>query len=225
MRVPGVSDLDRSLLEQVSETGDGGSAARLVFSGQEPLLQYNDNQDSLLITQQPASQVGRGGIIVSLPAVAVSQSPEDKFREYLASRPRPQRYTDQQRDLVRHIFSHHDHFDADQLIDDLKRAQLSISRATVYRTLSKLVDAGLLRRLELNGRTVYEHDYGYPQHEHMQCEKCEKIIEFQSPAIDSLIRDVCQQHLFRSSGHTFVIRGVCAECNRGRMNKRLLDQI
>jgi len=36
---------------------------------------------------------------VQLPAVAVSQSPEDKFREFLASRPRPQRYTGQQRDI------------------------------------------------------------------------------------------------------------------------------
>src|SRR5689334_14811516 len=64
---------------------------------------------------------GKKGVPVSLPAVAVSQSPEDKFREYLASRPRPQRFTDQQRDLVRYIFSQHNHFDADQLIDRVKQ--------------------------------------------------------------------------------------------------------
>ena len=28
---------------------------------------------------------------MELPAISVSQSPEEKFREYLASRPRPQR--------------------------------------------------------------------------------------------------------------------------------------
>ena len=38
---------------------------------------------------------------MALPAVEVSQSPEEKYREYLASRPTPQRYTDQQRDMVR----------------------------------------------------------------------------------------------------------------------------
>jgi len=53
---------------------------------------------------------------VSLPAVEVSQSPENKFREYLTSRPKPQRYTDQQRDMVRYIFAQHNHFDADRLI-------------------------------------------------------------------------------------------------------------
>src|ERR1700732_3587492 len=95
---------------------------------------------------------------VQLPAVAVSQSPEDKFREYLASRPRPQRYTEQQRDMVRYIFAQHNHFDAEKLIDDMKQAGFRVSRATVYRTLAKLVDAGLLRRPGLWARMYYEPD-------------------------------------------------------------------
>ena len=160
-----------------------------------------------------------------LPAVEVSQSPESKFREYLASRSRPQRYTDQQRDMVRYIFAQHNHFDAEQLIDDMKRAGFHVSRATVYRTLAKLVDAGLLRRLELGPRMFYEHDYGYPQHEHMQCAKCGKMIEFQSAAIESAMREVCRRHNFQSSGHTFIIRGTCVDCNRTRVTKRLLDLV
>jgi len=162
---------------------------------------------------------------MSLPAVAVSQSPEDKFREYLASRARPQRYTGQQRDLVHYIFSRHNHFDADQLIDDMKRAGFTVSRATVYRTLAKLVDAGLLRRLELGPRTHYEHDYGYPQHEHLHCDECGQMIEFQAPAIEAAIQEVCRQHHFRASGHTFVIHGACADCTRARVAKRRLDLI
>jgi Fur family ferric uptake transcriptional regulator len=162
---------------------------------------------------------------VHLPAVVVSQSPEDKFREYLASRPRPQRYTDQQRDMVRYIFSQHNHFDAEQLIDNMKRAGLGVSRATVYRTLGKLVDAGLLRRLELGPRMFYEHDYGYPQHEHLYCQQCGKMIEFQNPAIDAVLRDVCRENNFQSIGHTFIIRGTCSECNRARVPKRRLDLV
>jgi Fur family ferric uptake transcriptional regulator len=162
---------------------------------------------------------------VELTAVAVSQSPEAKFREYLASRPKPQRFTYQQRDMVRFIFSQHHHFDAEQLFDDMKRVGFHISRSTVYRTLTKLVDAGLLRRLELGTRTYYEHDYGYPQHEHMHCELCGKMIEFQSPAIEAAMREVCSQHQFHASGHTFIIRGTCAECNRARMTKRRLDLV
>lgn len=162
---------------------------------------------------------------MDFPAVEVSQSPESKFREYLASRAKPQRFTEQQRDMVRFIFAQHSHFDADQLIDAMKAAGLGVSRATVYRTLSKLVDAGLLRRLEVGSRTFYEHDYGYPQHDHMFCEHCHKMLEFQDPSVQSVIRDVCRANNFQASGHTFIIRGVCAACNQARVMKRKLDLI
>jgi Fur family transcriptional regulator, ferric uptake regulator len=166
-----------------------------------------------------------GEVAVQLPAVEVSQSPEEKFREFLASRPRPQRYTGQQRDMVRFIFSQHDHFDAEQLIDEMKAAGFHLSRATVYRTLTKLVDAGMLRRLELGARTFYEHDYGYPQHEHLCCTRCRKMIEFQDPAIEKLIQQVGRTNGFQVNGHTFIIRGICEACNRERSTKRRLDLI
>jgi Fur family ferric uptake transcriptional regulator len=70
------------------------------------------------------------------------------------------------------------------------------------------VDAGLLRSLDAGPRKYYEHDYGYPQHEHMQCTLCGAMIEFQDTTLDQLILDVCRRHNFQASGHTFVIRGV-----------------
>ncbi|HKB04386.1 MAG TPA: transcriptional repressor [Gemmataceae bacterium] len=162
---------------------------------------------------------------MSLPAVRVAQSPVEKFREYLASRPTPQRFTGQQKDLVEHVFARHSHFDADQLAKDLEEAGLNVSRATVYRTLSKLVDAGMLRKLEIGTKTYYEHDYGYPQHEHLVCGTCGNMIEFQHPAIEAAIEEICGQHQFQTAGHTLVIRGTCLDCNRARATKRRLDLI
>ena len=69
---------------------------------------------------------------MQLPAVEVSQSPENKFREYLASRPKPQRYTEQQRDMVRFIFAQHNHFDAEQLIGNMKQAGFPVSGRTDF---------------------------------------------------------------------------------------------
>ena len=160
-----------------------------------------------------------------LPAVEVSQSPEEKFREYLMSRPKQQRFTGQQRDMVRYIFQKHNHFDADQLIDEMKKDGYDVSRATVYRTLKKLVDAGLLRKLDIGPRKYFEHDYGYPQHEHLYCVNCHKMIEFQQPGLEAVMRNVCQQHNFLEQGHSFIIRGTCAECNRAKMTKRRLDLV
>lgn len=159
---------------------------------------------------------------MSLPAVAVSQTPVDRFREYLASRPKPQRFTDQQRELVEHVFARHSHFDADQLIANLKAAGKTVSRATVYRTLGKLVDAGLLRRIEIGHRTVFDHDYGYPFHDHLVCEGCGEMIEFQHPKLDEVLREVTAGHQFHAEGRTLVVRGVCAACSRAKAVKRRL---
>ncbi len=162
---------------------------------------------------------------MSLPAIQVTQSPVDKFREYLASRPTPQRFTEQQKDLVEHVFARHSHFDADQLVKDLEEAGLDVSRATVYRTLTKLVDAGMLRKLDIGSKTYFEHDYGYPQHEHLVCGHCGKMIEFQHPAIEAAIEEICGQNQFQMAGHTLIIRGTCVDCNRARAAKRRLDLI
>jgi Fur family ferric uptake transcriptional regulator len=152
----------------------------------------------------------------------VSQSPEEKFREYLASRPTPQRFTEQQRELLAHVFSRHKHFDAKELIEELKAAKKNVSRATVYRTLTSLVEAGLLRRIELGDRTVFDHDYGYPAHDHLVCEKCNSMEEFQSAELEALLEKIAAENQFRAEGHTLVIRGVCAACNAARAAKHRL---
>ena len=159
---------------------------------------------------------------MSLEAVEVSQTPEERFREYLASREKPQRFTDQQRELVGHIFARHKHFDTDELLDDLKNAGRNVSRATVYRTLTKLVDAGLLRKIEIGTRTVYDHDYGYPAHDHLVCDQCGKMIEFQHPALEELLETIAREHQFRVDGHSLVLSGTCAPCNAARAARKRL---
>ena len=169
-----------------------------------------------------SDRIRRENIAVSLPTVTVSQSPENKFREYLASRPTAQRYTDQQRELVEHIFARHTHFDAEQLIENLKGAGKQVSRATIYRTLTKLVDAGLLRRIEVGPRTIYDHDYGYPAHDHLVCEQCGAMIEFHSDSVDEVLKSVAAENEFLPTGRTLVVRGTCGECNKARAAKRRL---
>ncbi len=87
-----------------------------------------------------------------------------------------------------------------------------MSRPTVYRTLSELVDAGLLRSMTLGGRTVYEHDYGYPQHDHLHCQKCNKLIEFHSDEVAQIGEALARQYQFRVTGHRLIFSGICADC-------------
>jgi Fur family ferric uptake transcriptional regulator len=129
--------------------------------------------------------------------------------------------------MVEQIFTQHDHFDADQLLANLQRTlgQRRVSRPTVYRTLSELVDAGLLRKMSLGGRAVYEHDYGYPQHDHLYCQQCEKLVEFNSEAIREIAEAAAREHGFRLQGHRFIVTGTCADCSRRKRMSRRVDLV
>src|ERR1700728_899120 len=101
----------------------------------------------------------------SLGTVEVALSPIERFEEFLQSRGK--RITVQRRIIVGQVAQRHEHFDADQLLADLAAAGQNRkgSRPTVYRTLAEMTEAGLLRKMDLSGRAVNEHDYGYPQHD------------------------------------------------------------
>jgi Fur family ferric uptake transcriptional regulator len=156
----------------------------------------------------------------ALNAVHVASSPQERFAEYLQSRGK--RITQQRRALVDHVFERHDHFDADELIANLAHADLGgkVSRPTVYRTLNELVEAGLLRRMNLGGRAVYEHDYGYPSHDHLHCTICDQLIEFQSDELEQLREAVAREHRFRVTGHRLIVTGVCWECSTKRHRRQ-----
>lgn len=163
----------------------------------------------------------------ALEAVDVALSPMERFEEYLKSKGK--RITQPRRILIEHVFSHHEHFDADALIDELSHQSKGsdrVSRPTVYRTLNELVEAGLLRKMEIGGRAVYEHDYGYPDHDHLYCTQCQNLIEFQSAELKQLRDEVARRHQFRPTGHRFIINGVCEACQKkSRRKKRRVDLI
>jgi len=161
----------------------------------------------------------------SLGDVQVALSPLERFEEYLQTKGK--RLTEPRRRIVEQVFRHHDHFDADQLIASLSKASRGqrVSRPTVYRALEVLVEAGLLRKMELGGRAVYEHDYGYPQHDHLHCQECNKLIEFHSEDVQRVSDAVGRQHRFRVSGHRFIVMGTCQECLAKRRKGRQLDRI
>lgn len=152
----------------------------------------------------------------ALGTVEVSSSPQDRFAEFLQSKGK--RITQQRRILIDYIFARHDHFDAEELILNLANQPEGnkVSRPTVYRTLNELVDAGLLRRMNLGGRAVYEHDYGYPQHDHLHCTICDRLIEFQSSELKELRESVGNEYGFRVTGHRLIISGICGDCGSKR---------
>lgn len=151
--------------------------------------------------------------MAELSALDVTISPVEKLREFLGTRSR--RLTQEKALIVEEVFASHEHFDADQLITRMtsRKDVNRVSRATVYRTLTDLEDAGLIRKVaHINDRKVYEHDYGYPQHDHLICNRCGTMIEFENAPISALLEEVAVSHGFRMDGHRLEVSGLCKEC-------------
>jgi Fur family ferric uptake transcriptional regulator len=148
------------------------------------------------------------------------RTPEDRFDDYLQSR--GMRKTQQRKVVLDAVFETKERFDADQLMERLqtKGQPGHVSRPTVYRTLSEFVDAGLLRKFELEGRSVYEHDMGHPHNDHLFCVECRTLTEFTSTDVTDLADRISREHQFQMRAHRLIIRGVCSECRQQKRRKR-----
>ena len=123
------------------------------------------------------------------------------------------RATAERRAVLEHAFRHFGHFAVDSLLRSLHRHGSQISRATVYRTVRHLVEAGLLRRYDLGeGPAIYEPAFGRTHHEHLVCVYCGKMYEFVQQRIEQLQDEVCRRHHFRALSHTLQIHGICQSC-------------
>ena len=113
-------------------------------------------------------------------------------------------------DLIRNTEGH---FDVEDLLGYIKESRLKISRASVYRTLILLVEAGLINEsLQRDGRTVYEYSPEKMHHDHMICVKCGTLIEFSDSLIEKHQKKICKKHKFEMTGHKLEIKGICSLC-------------
>lgn len=115
------------------------------------------------------------------------------------------------------------HLSADDLVDLLRReapagaSSVPISRATVYRTLQWMVDAGIARKVDTGeGRVRFEHSYRHPRHFHLICRTCSRSFEFLSSDIEALIEEVASARSFEARQSVLQIHGTCDACRTGR---------
>ncbi len=114
------------------------------------------------------------------------------------------------------------HLSADDLVDLIRQEDHRISRATVYRTLQWMVDAGIARKVDFGeGRFRFEHSYRQPRHFHLICKSCHRSFEFLSSDIEALVEEVASARSFSASQSVVQIYGTCDECRTGRQPTQL----
>ncbi|MGS1105438.1 Fur family transcriptional regulator [Achromobacter anxifer] len=85
----------------------------------------------------------------------------------------------------------------------------NIGLATVYRVITQLEGAGLLKRTQLDAHTtVYElNDKGH--HDHLVCTDCGRILESSDPAMGQLVRKIAKRSGFLLDSYSLVLYGHC----------------
>jgi Fur family ferric uptake transcriptional regulator len=122
------------------------------------------------------------------------------------------------RDVIVNVFLRQEgHLSADDLVDLIRREDQKISRATVYRTLQWMVDAGIARKVDFGeGRFRFEHSYRHPRHFHLICKSCNQSSEFLSSDIEALLEEVAAARNFTARQSVLQIYGTCDACRTGR---------
>jgi Fur family ferric uptake transcriptional regulator len=122
------------------------------------------------------------------------------------------------REFILNVFLRHEgHLSADDLYDLIHREDQQVSRATVYRSLQWMVEAGIARKVDFGeGRFRFEHSYRHPRHFHLICQSCNRSSEFLSSDIEALIEEIATARNFSARESVLQIYGTCEECRTGR---------
>ncbi len=86
-------------------------------------------------------------------------------------------------------------------------------RATVYRELEFLVQAGVAVPVRLTGRAVLYEVSGRAHHHHAVCLKCETVQDIEADAaLEAVEAHIAKRAEFRVLRHAFELFGLCKKC-------------
>lgn len=138
---------------------------------------------------------------------------KEVFTRYLNSQ--GLRLTTSRELILEAVFATHSHFDVEKLYESLKEDKKKVSRATIYRTIPYLLNAGLIRKSFCDDqREEYEHIYGHPNHLHLQCVICGRIVEQSDKEIEAAIEKIAKHHVFTIRDYSLGIKGLCSLCRK-----------
>ena len=109
--------------------------------------------------------------------------------------------TPQRVEVFRQVCDSNEHQESEEIFISLRKRDVNISRATVYRTMDILYQHDLVQRMDIgDGKWRYEHWLDCHQHDHLICIRCGTIVEFINTQIEEIQNDVAEKfdyELFR----------------------------
>lgn len=111
------------------------------------------------------------------------------------------------------VMEYHGHFTAEEMAKVCARLKPAVSRATVYRSLHEILEAGVIRGTAFGDKHQhYEHLYDEKAHHHAQCVRCHQFIEFPDLEEDKPYHPYLEKKGFKIIGHEMHFYGICNRC-------------
>jgi Fur family ferric uptake transcriptional regulator len=135
--------------------------------------------------------------------------------------------TNQRLLVAEKIFNLETHFTVDSLFDMLKDRRGEISRATIYRIVSLLVESGQITEYHF-GQNVkyYEHVPARKHHDHIVCVDCGLIEEFIDQNIEKIQLEIAARFGFDLADHSMTLYGSCQQLKKtGKCDRKKKAEI
>lgn len=133
------------------------------------------------------------------------------FKEFLGKK--GLKFTKERKAILKEVFSHHGHFDIDALLIKMRKKNVKVSTASIYRTFPLLIECGLVEQVEkIDKRARYEHTFGHGHHDHLICIKCGKITDVYSEKLEKIQKNLCKKERFLCLTHSLELKGYCSKC-------------
>lgn len=132
------------------------------------------------------------------------------FRRYL--REQKLKFTPERAMMLDAVLRKTSLFEPEEILNALKSLGHRVSRATVYRTLSHLQDAGIVKQVFFDNRqSYYEVIAGRETHDYLVCVVSGRVIPLSSQRLRELRDAICREHGFEPLSHQFHIFGLSPE--------------
>jgi Fur family transcriptional regulator, ferric uptake regulator len=142
---------------------------------------------------KPSALPDLGAIEIAAPICAV-------FRRHLRSL--GQKYTPERAQILSVLMEMDSLFQADELLSRMKATGFRVSKATIYRTIKLLQDAGIIQQVLVDSEQAHYHlAYGSKPCDLLIDVETNRVIAIDIPEMMALRDRICREHGMEAKGH------------------------
>jgi Fe2+ or Zn2+ uptake regulation protein len=103
---------------------------------------------------------------------------------------------------------------AERVYKELQQNRTKINEATVYRTLTSLLEAKILKRIDLQ-KDAASFELAAHHHHHITCTRCDRIEDFESSTVEKALLEIARRssHFISIGDHSVELFGICKKCS------------